>query len=63
VHHRCILRSVGIPLTRFKSTRQLLEAIRDAVEGHKAMNENGVMHRDISVNNILISADPDKEGG
>ncbi|EPQ53827.1 hypothetical protein GLOTRDRAFT_139906 [Gloeophyllum trabeum ATCC 11539] len=61
VHHRCILLSVGIPLWRFKSTRQLLHAIRDALKGHQNMCKNGVLHRDISVNNILISADPGAE--
>ncbi|EPQ56817.1 hypothetical protein GLOTRDRAFT_127218 [Gloeophyllum trabeum ATCC 11539] len=32
-HYRCVLESVGIPLTRFRSTRQLLEAVRDVVKG------------------------------
>ncbi|KDQ51245.1 hypothetical protein JAAARDRAFT_211210 [Jaapia argillacea MUCL 33604] len=62
-HHRAILLSVGIPLHRFSSTRQLIEAIRDAIIGHKNMVEAGVIHRDISTNNILISADPKDEQG
>ncbi|EPQ53830.1 hypothetical protein GLOTRDRAFT_131160 [Gloeophyllum trabeum ATCC 11539] len=61
--HRCILASVGIPLSRFTSTRQLLEAVRDAIIGHKNMWERGVLHRDISLHNILISLYPKQEGG
>ncbi|EPQ53794.1 hypothetical protein GLOTRDRAFT_131126 [Gloeophyllum trabeum ATCC 11539] len=63
IHHRVILPSVGIPLSRFTSTRLLLEAVRDAVEGHKTMCARRVIHRDISVNNIMISADVEAEGG
>ncbi|KDQ51246.1 hypothetical protein JAAARDRAFT_199278 [Jaapia argillacea MUCL 33604] len=62
-HHRAILLSVGIPLHRFSSTRQLIEAIRDAIIGHKNMVEAGLIHRDVSVNNILISANPKDEQG
>ncbi|KZT18202.1 hypothetical protein NEOLEDRAFT_197445 [Neolentinus lepideus HHB14362 ss-1] len=58
VHHRCILLSVGIPLWRFSSTRILMEAIRDAIIGHKNMCDKGILHRDVSVNNVMISADP-----
>ncbi|KZT18562.1 hypothetical protein NEOLEDRAFT_1079823 [Neolentinus lepideus HHB14362 ss-1] len=63
VHHRCTLPSVGIPLSRFTSTRQLVKAIRDAIKGHRNMNVKDVLHRDISVNNIMISADVKAEHG
>jgi len=33
VHYRLVLETVGMPLNRFKSTRQLCEVIRDAVVG------------------------------
>ncbi|KZT18173.1 hypothetical protein NEOLEDRAFT_216095 [Neolentinus lepideus HHB14362 ss-1] len=61
VHHRCILLSVGIPLWRFSSTRILMEAIRDGIIGHRNMCDRGVLHRDISINNVMISADASKE--
>ncbi|EPQ50517.1 hypothetical protein GLOTRDRAFT_12818, partial [Gloeophyllum trabeum ATCC 11539] len=61
VHHRCILDSVGIPLSRFSSTRQVLEAYYDSLLGHERMGEKKILHRDISVNNIMISAYPDME--
>ncbi|EPQ50096.1 hypothetical protein GLOTRDRAFT_134257, partial [Gloeophyllum trabeum ATCC 11539] len=63
VHHRCILESVGIPITRFKSTKVLMMAVRDAVKGHQNMCLKDVLHRDISVNNVMISASVIAEGG
>ncbi|EPQ50540.1 hypothetical protein GLOTRDRAFT_16945, partial [Gloeophyllum trabeum ATCC 11539] len=61
VHHRCVLDSVGIPLSRFSSTRQAMEAIYDCILGHESMGKKDILHRDISINNIMISAYPDKE--
>ncbi|KZT18563.1 hypothetical protein NEOLEDRAFT_149396 [Neolentinus lepideus HHB14362 ss-1] len=63
VHHRVILLSIGIPIWRFKSTKILLESIRDAIIGHNNMCEQGVLHRDISTSNIMISADVKAEDG
>ncbi|EPQ50249.1 hypothetical protein GLOTRDRAFT_134120 [Gloeophyllum trabeum ATCC 11539] len=62
-HYRCILESVGIPLTRFRSTRQLLEAVRDVVKALRDLAKKGILHRDISVHNIMISALPEREHG
>ncbi|EPQ50500.1 hypothetical protein GLOTRDRAFT_133873 [Gloeophyllum trabeum ATCC 11539] len=61
VHHRCILDSVGIPLSRFTCTREALEAIYDSLLGHEHMSKKDILHRDISVNNIMISAYPEVE--
>ncbi|EPQ50008.1 hypothetical protein GLOTRDRAFT_134347 [Gloeophyllum trabeum ATCC 11539] len=63
IHHRCILNSVGKPLSSFSSTYQLLEAIRDVVKGLHDLAKLGILHRDISANNIMISIDPVKENG
>ncbi|EPQ56804.1 hypothetical protein GLOTRDRAFT_127205 [Gloeophyllum trabeum ATCC 11539] len=63
IHYRCVLESVGIPLTRFRSTRELVAAVRDVVKGLNEMTARGILHRDISVNNILISACPSAEHG
>ncbi|TFK52757.1 hypothetical protein OE88DRAFT_1295075 [Heliocybe sulcata] len=62
VHHRCILDSVGVTLSRFGTTRQLMEGIRDAVEGHRNMAQRNILHRDISASNVMISAYPTSEG-
>ncbi|EPQ50544.1 hypothetical protein GLOTRDRAFT_133910 [Gloeophyllum trabeum ATCC 11539] len=61
IHHRCILNSVGIPLSRFLCTREALEAIYDSLLGHEQMSKKDILHRDISVNNIMISAYPEVE--
>ncbi|TFK52763.1 hypothetical protein OE88DRAFT_1656333 [Heliocybe sulcata] len=61
IHHRSVLDSVGIDLSRFESTRELMEAIRDGVKGHRNMSNNKVLHRDISAKNVMISAYPEKE--
>ncbi|EPQ49957.1 hypothetical protein GLOTRDRAFT_134406, partial [Gloeophyllum trabeum ATCC 11539] len=63
VHHRCILSSVGKPLSSFSSTYELLEAVRDVVKGLRDLAKQDVLHRDISANNIMISIDPAKENG
>ncbi|EIW56998.1 uncharacterized protein TRAVEDRAFT_127409, partial [Trametes versicolor FP-101664 SS1] len=58
-HMRIVIDDVGRPLTEFKSTRELVCAIRDAIRGHQlAWKKARVMHRDISVGNILISDEP-----
>ena len=40
----------------YRSVRELLEALRDAIRGHKSLLEDGrILHRDISENNIIIT--------
>ncbi|KZT23535.1 hypothetical protein NEOLEDRAFT_535536 [Neolentinus lepideus HHB14362 ss-1] len=56
-HYRTILKSIGKPLYLFRCTRELTEAMRDAMKGLSNMWLRGVMHRDISAYNIMINAD------
>ncbi|KAH9855751.1 hypothetical protein C2E23DRAFT_548717 [Lenzites betulinus] len=61
-HIRMVIDKVGRPLTQFTCTRELIEAVRDAVLGHKrAWEDARVLHRDISVGNILIADEPTNE--
>ncbi|KAH9884221.1 hypothetical protein C8Q73DRAFT_796344 [Cubamyces lactineus] len=54
-HMRIVVDTVGRPLSCFKSTRELVAAIRDAIKGHRlAMERAGLLHRDVSSGNILI---------
>ncbi|KAF8502737.1 hypothetical protein F5888DRAFT_1115378 [Russula emetica] len=56
VHYRLVLETLGQPLNTFKSTRQLCEAIRDAIVAHTAAYGRArILHRDISAANILIT--------
>ncbi|KAI0689320.1 hypothetical protein C8T65DRAFT_588766 [Cerioporus squamosus] len=66
-HMRFVTDTVGRSLTRFRCTKELVTAVRDAIKGHRtALTKAGVLHRDISVGNILIvdqPADPNSFAG
>ncbi|KAG7098098.1 hypothetical protein E1B28_000072 [Marasmius oreades] len=56
-HHHCfiVMKEVGLPLTDFKVHKELVGAMRDALKAHQGAYERAnVLHRDISVGNILI---------
>ncbi|KAJ7282738.1 hypothetical protein C8J57DRAFT_50582 [Mycena rebaudengoi] len=61
-HDRSLLKDVGIPLSEYTSTKQLVRALRDAIAGHEIALKAGVLHRDISVGNVLICGDTSEEG-
>ncbi|PCH37559.1 hypothetical protein WOLCODRAFT_84113, partial [Wolfiporia cocos MD-104 SS10] len=54
-HTRLALRTVGRPLSQFKRTKEMVEAIRDAIAGHQLAFEAGVLHRDVSDGNVMIA--------
>jgi hypothetical protein len=55
IYTRVLLR-YGKPIDDFATPVELLEAMRDAVRGHQSLLVKGhVLHRDVSVNNILIT--------
>ncbi|TFY81590.1 hypothetical protein EWM64_g2420 [Hericium alpestre] len=58
IHMRLVMASHGHPLTKFSTLQELLGALHDAIQGHKYLYENGVLHRDISLGNILITGLP-----
>ncbi|KAJ3473972.1 hypothetical protein NLG97_g10049 [Lecanicillium saksenae] len=45
----------GKAVGHFDSAGQLLRVLKDATEGHKSLFENGILHCDISTNNIIIT--------
>ncbi|PCH38928.1 hypothetical protein WOLCODRAFT_167703 [Wolfiporia cocos MD-104 SS10] len=55
---RVVLDSVGAPLSEFESTKELVQAMRDAIEGHSRV---GVPHRDVRDGNVMIIRDPRKK--
>ena len=56
----CLVTSpAGRPLHEYQSVRELLEALRDAIRGHRSLLEDGkILHRDVSENNIIITELP-----
>ncbi|KAA1076763.1 hypothetical protein PGT21_018243 [Puccinia graminis f. sp. tritici] len=64
VHRRLILKDVGKPIWKVKTPFRLLEALEGCVKGHQAMLNAGYLHRDISINNLMINEetdDPDRK--
>ena len=55
--HCCLVVSpAGRPLYAYRSVGELLEALRDAIRGHKSLLEDRkILHQDISENNIIIT--------
>ncbi|GJJ12210.1 hypothetical protein Clacol_006451 [Clathrus columnatus] len=53
-HYRIVLSEVGTQLTTFRSTRELVSVIHQALQAHQNAYDAGVLHRDISVGNIII---------
>ncbi|CAA7263662.1 unnamed protein product [Cyclocybe aegerita] len=51
---RIVLMAYGEQINKFTDRKQFLYAFRDAVGGHQNMWDINVIHRDISINNILI---------
>ncbi|KAH9008067.1 hypothetical protein EDB84DRAFT_1572373 [Lactarius hengduanensis] len=63
-HHQLILDDVGKKLEMFRCSRDMVRAIRAALIAHRdAYEKCGVLHRDISANNILLTECPRFEGG
>jgi hypothetical protein len=56
----CLVTSpAGRPLREYQSVKELLEALLDAIRGHRSLLEDGkILHRDISENNIIITELP-----
>ncbi|KAF7296515.1 Pkinase-fungal domain-containing protein [Mycena chlorophos] len=57
-HTRILLSPVGRPIHEFPSTKKLVEAFHAAVIHLKIAYDAGVLHRDVSANNVLLVEDP-----
>jgi len=55
-HYRLILDDIGRDLTSFTTTKELVETMTGAFQAHtEAFEKAGILHRDISIGNIIIS--------
>ncbi|KAK7042435.1 hypothetical protein R3P38DRAFT_2890462 [Favolaschia claudopus] len=53
-HVRLVLDPYGHPLVTFKTRKELISALLDVVKVHEDLWKARILHRDISVNNILL---------
>ena len=58
VHRRVILEDYGKAIYGASSRSALLAALEGCINGHEALHKNGILHRDISINNLMINGDP-----
>ncbi|KAF6825529.1 serine threonine-protein kinase sgk2 [Colletotrichum plurivorum] len=57
VHRRIILQDYGKPIYKASSRSALLAALVGCIEGHESLLKAGILHRDISINNLMINED------
>ncbi|CAG7999365.1 unnamed protein product [Penicillium salamii] len=55
VHRRIVLRDYGKPIYKASSRSALLAALEGCIAGHQSLQKAGILHRDISVNNLMIN--------
>jgi hypothetical protein len=59
VHRRVILRDYGKPIYKASSRTALLTALEGCIQGHESLRKAGLLHRDISINNLMVNEDDD----
>lgn len=55
VHRRVVLREYGKPIYQASSRVALLAALEGCIEGHESLYSAGFLHRDISINNLMVN--------
>ncbi|KAG9223393.1 hypothetical protein CCMSSC00406_0007580 [Pleurotus cornucopiae] len=63
VAHFIVLSTLGRDLATFKTARQLVTCIADAMDAHQQAYKLGILHRDISAGNILMTLQPENRRG
>ncbi|KAI1475699.1 hypothetical protein F4774DRAFT_421343 [Daldinia eschscholtzii] len=63
VHRRLIIRDYGKPIYKASSHAALLKALEGCIAGHESLHRAGILHRDISVNNLMINEDNKEQKG
>ncbi|KAH8748461.1 hypothetical protein F5883DRAFT_436470, partial [Diaporthe sp. PMI_573] len=57
VRRRVVLRDYGKPIYKASSRATLLRGLDGCIEGHESLRKAGFLHRDISINNLMINED------
>ncbi|KAK8016085.1 hypothetical protein PG993_014274 [Apiospora rasikravindrae] len=55
IHRRLIVRDCGEPIYEASSLAALLGALEGCIDGHESLYKAGFLHRDISINNLMIN--------
>ncbi|KAH7025329.1 hypothetical protein B0J12DRAFT_686493 [Macrophomina phaseolina] len=55
VHRRVIMRGVGKSLYRASSLQAMLTGLVGGIKGHESLFKAGIIHRDISIGNVLLN--------
>ncbi|KAI0688167.1 hypothetical protein C8T65DRAFT_835052 [Cerioporus squamosus] len=53
-HYRLVVQEVGLSMSWFKNSRELIYLLATCIEAHRDAYKKGVIHRDISAGNVLI---------
>ncbi|KAK0214148.1 hypothetical protein IW262DRAFT_1279178 [Armillaria fumosa] len=64
IGHLIVLITKGRPLESFETAKQLVSCVADAMEAHQRAYElAGILHRDISAGNIMMTLNPENRQG
>ncbi|KAI0837480.1 hypothetical protein F5Y06DRAFT_297335 [Hypoxylon sp. FL0890] len=55
IHRRLVLCDYGVPIYKAGSPAALLAALEGCITGHESLLKAGLLHRDISINNLMIN--------
>ncbi|GBE81228.1 hypothetical protein SCP_0309550 [Sparassis crispa] len=63
IHYRIVVKEVGRPLEDYANVREMIIVIKHAILAHHiAWTLAEILHRDVSIGNILMDQDPDAVG-
>ncbi|KAI0641616.1 hypothetical protein C8Q79DRAFT_988260 [Trametes meyenii] len=62
VLHRIVIGTTGKPIWMYDTEEQLIDGLISALEAHKFLWDQKILHRDISAGNVLLSHYPEEVG-
>ncbi|KAJ2913166.1 hypothetical protein MD484_g7250, partial [Candolleomyces efflorescens] len=54
IETRIVMKAYGTSIRKYTSAKQLFCALRDAIAGHMELFKRGTIHRDVSLQNVLL---------
>ncbi|KAJ8131900.1 hypothetical protein O1611_g1727 [Lasiodiplodia mahajangana] len=57
IHRRLIIQDYGQPIYKASSRTALLSGLVGCITGHESLHRAGILHRDISIHNLIINED------